>query len=332
MKKVSVAIITYNHEKYIEKAIQSVLVQKTSFTFEIIVSDDCSGDRTQAVIQKLHKENPDCIVPVLRKKNVGMKLNSIETLKFCKGEYVAFLEGDDFWTDSQKLQKQVDFLDQHKDYAAIYHACKVIDHQETEIELPGTFTVTSEYQVNDMESYIIPGQTSTVLARNFWKEDLALLEMLNKVHYSPLDRIVPLLLLSEGRIYCMQEKMSVYRYLIGEKGSWSYKFQRGNYLWRAYAFAVHREIEKMARQLHILISYRKLESKLYSDYIVKGLVWKRPRYFFLAFFMILFGTHRIYMLFHGNQILYARLQKKIQNRYQNRYDGVHDDKNKKSGS
>ena len=68
MKKVSVAIITYNHEKYIEKAIRSVLAQKTSFSIEIIVSDDCSGDRTQAVIQKLQKQNSDCIVPVLRKK------------------------------------------------------------------------------------------------------------------------------------------------------------------------------------------------------------------------------------------------------------------------
>lgn len=328
MKKVSVAIITYNHEKYIEKAIRSVLAQKTSFSLEIIVSDDCSGDGTPAVIQKLQKENSDCIVPILRKKNVGMKRNSIETLKACKGEYAAFLEGDDYWTDSQKLQKQVDFLEEHRDYAATYHACKVIDHQETEIELPGTFTASGEYQAKDMENYLIPGQTSTVLARNFWKEDLSLLELLYKVHYSPLDRIVPLFLLSEGRICCMKEQMSVYRYLIGEKGSWSYKFQRGNYLWRAYAFSIHREIEKMAKKFDILISYRKLEAKLYSDFIAKGVYWKRPGYFLLAFFMILFGTHRVYMLLHGNQILFARLKKKIQKKY----DGVHDDKNKKSGS
>lgn len=328
MKKVSVAIITYNHEKYIEKAIRSVLAQKTSFSIEIIVSDDCSGDRTQAVIQKLQKQNSDCIVPVLRKKNVGMKINSIETLKACKGEYVAFLEGDDYWTDSGKLQKQVDFLDQHGDYSAIYHACKVIDHHETEIELPGTFSASPEYSVKDMENYLIPGQTSTVIARNFWKEDLSLLELLYKVHYAPLDRIVPLFLLSEGKIGCMQEQMSVYRYLIEEKGSWSYKFQRGNYLWRAYAFAIHREIEKIGKKLNVLISYRNLEAKLYSDYMAKGFVWKRPGYFFLALFMILFGTHRMYMIIHGNRILYLRLKKKIQNRY----DGVRDDKNKKSGS
>lgn len=328
MKKVSVAIITYNHEKYIEKAIRSVLAQKASFSIEIIVSDDCSTDRTQSVIQKLQKQYSDCIVPLLRKKNLGMKINSIETLKACKGDYVAFLEGDDYWTDSQKLQKQVDFLEQHRDYAAVFHGCQVIDHHGTKLELPFTFTASTEYKINDIENYLIPGQTSTVMARNFWKADISVLKKLYRVRYAPLDRIIPLFLLSEGRVCCMQEQMSVYRYLIGEKGSWSYKFQRGNYLWRAYAFAVHREIEKIAKQLDILISYQKLEAKLYSDYIAKGFVWKRPGYFLLSFFMILFGTHRMYMFVHGNQILYKRFKKKIQNRY----DGVHDDKNKKSDS
>jgi len=114
--KLSVSIITYNHQDYIEEAIVSVLNQQTDFDFEILVSDDCSTDNTLAVIEKLAKES-NKIKVLYREKNVGMVHNAINTISCCKGEYIALLEGDDFWVDELKLQKQVDFLDQNKDIA-----------------------------------------------------------------------------------------------------------------------------------------------------------------------------------------------------------------------
>ncbi|MCR4922827.1 MAG: glycosyltransferase, partial [Lachnospiraceae bacterium] len=110
--KVSVIFITYNHEKYVEKALKSVLDQKTDFDFEVIVGEDCSTDSTRAVINDLlaREEYKKRTVKLLyREKNLGRPtLNVYQTTMECRGEYLAYLEGDDYWSDPLKLQKQVD--------------------------------------------------------------------------------------------------------------------------------------------------------------------------------------------------------------------------------
>jgi glycosyltransferase involved in cell wall biosynthesis len=119
--KVSVNIITFNHAEFIAKALDSVLMQRTSFDYEIIIGDDCSNDGTREIIEAYHQSFPDKIKPLFRQKNVGMMRNVKETLEACTGEYIAFLEGDDYWTDAGKLQAQVDYLDQHPDCAVCHH-------------------------------------------------------------------------------------------------------------------------------------------------------------------------------------------------------------------
>lgn len=117
---VSVHMITYNHEKYILKAIESVLSQKTTFRFELIVSDDNSLDNTKKIIKNYENHSSNKIIKVLNEKNQGMIKNFLNTFKKCKGKYIAFCEGDDYWTDPYKLQKQVDFLEANPEYGMVH--------------------------------------------------------------------------------------------------------------------------------------------------------------------------------------------------------------------
>ena len=108
---VSVSLICYNQEKYISKAIDSVLMQKTKFDYEIVLSDDCSTDDTAEICKKYAEKYPDIIRLIKRDKNIGGVRNYLENYKLCKGKYISYLEGDDFFVDPYKLQKQVDFLE-----------------------------------------------------------------------------------------------------------------------------------------------------------------------------------------------------------------------------
>jgi len=129
--KVSVAIITYNHERFIAQAIESVLRQRVNFPYEIVIADDHSTDGTAAIIADLYHRYPDKIVPFLRDRNLGAVPNFRQTIAACGGQYVALLEGDDYWTDDNKLQRQVDFLDANPDYAISCHRVKVLDELGT---------------------------------------------------------------------------------------------------------------------------------------------------------------------------------------------------------
>lgn len=118
--KLSVALITYNHEKYIREALDSILMQKTNFDFEIVIGDDCSTDNTP-VICKEYKNKHENIKYERYESNGGISSNWIKTISRCKGDYIALLEGDDFWTSRGKLQLQVDFLDKNTQYSFCYH-------------------------------------------------------------------------------------------------------------------------------------------------------------------------------------------------------------------
>lgn len=119
--KVSVLMITYNHERFIAQAIASAVMQQTTFPIEIVIGEDCSTDGTRAIVQQFQQQYPHLIRLLLHSHNVGMMANFTQTYAACIGEYIAMLEGDDFWTDPYKLQKQVDFLEAHPDYAICAH-------------------------------------------------------------------------------------------------------------------------------------------------------------------------------------------------------------------
>ena len=114
--KVSIVMITYNQEKFVASAIQSILDQSTTFPFELIISDDNSSDKTQEIITSFYFENTKIIKPKFNKSNIGVIKNFYDAISRCEGEYIAYLDGDDYWTDPFKLQNQVEFLDSHPEF------------------------------------------------------------------------------------------------------------------------------------------------------------------------------------------------------------------------
>lgn len=117
---VSIPVITYNHLNFIHQTLNGILMQEVNFKYEIIIGDDFSTDGTKDIILKYAKKYPDAIKVITSEVNVGFLKNSIRLLKACNGKYFAFCEGDDYWTDNLKLQKQVDFLEKNKDYGMVH--------------------------------------------------------------------------------------------------------------------------------------------------------------------------------------------------------------------
>ncbi len=124
--KVSVAIVTYNHEKFIAKALDSVLMQKTNFDYELVIGEDCSTDRTRDILLDYQKRYPNKFRLLLHEENLGMHEHGARVLDACTGEYIAMLDGDDYWTSPEKLQKQVDFLDNHPECSICYHDALIV--------------------------------------------------------------------------------------------------------------------------------------------------------------------------------------------------------------
>jgi len=117
---VSVCTTTFNHEKYISKAIEGALMQKTNFNYELVIGEDCSTDKTKEIISNYTKSFPDKIKAIFNSSNKGMIGNFINVLENCKGKYIAFCDGDDYWVDPHKLQSQIDFLEAYTDYALVH--------------------------------------------------------------------------------------------------------------------------------------------------------------------------------------------------------------------
>jgi glycosyltransferase involved in cell wall biosynthesis len=128
--KVSVCVVTYNQEKYIRQCLQSIVEQETDFDFEVIVGDDCSTDGTRSVIRAFVVKYPDIVNPIFRDTNIGAMNNFADILSVANGNYIALCEGDDYWTDPLKLQKQVDFLEAHPEYGLVHTDYQVYIQKE----------------------------------------------------------------------------------------------------------------------------------------------------------------------------------------------------------
>jgi glycosyltransferase involved in cell wall biosynthesis len=120
---VSVAMITYNHRPYIERAVKCVLDQETDFGMELVIGEDCSTDGTRELVFDLQRRHPELIRLVTSEHNVGAHANALRTERACRGDYVAYCEGDDCWHDPRKLSKQVSFLKTHPDYSMVHSYC-----------------------------------------------------------------------------------------------------------------------------------------------------------------------------------------------------------------
>ena len=206
--KVSVAFITYNHEPFIRQALESVLMQKTDFPFEIVIGEDCSTDGTREIVKEYKEKYPDKIKIITSGSNVGPMPNVVRTYKACKGKYIAILEGDDYWTDPEKLQKQVDLMEANPEYSMCFTDRSVVDRQGKLLKK----NTVPEKMKRTLESKDIIGNytppTQTVLFRRAClKENI--LEGLLKVFNG--DTFLFAILASKGKLICMSEVTAAYR-------------------------------------------------------------------------------------------------------------------------
>ncbi len=123
--KVSVMMLAYNHERWIAQALDSAVAQEVNFSYEIVIGEDCSTDRTREIVKHYAERYPEKIRLLLPETNLGARENARQTAASCGGQYVAMLEGDDYWLSPHKLQKQVDFLDSHGDFSFCFHPVRI---------------------------------------------------------------------------------------------------------------------------------------------------------------------------------------------------------------
>jgi glycosyltransferase involved in cell wall biosynthesis len=217
-KKVSVLIITYNHEKYIAQAVESALHQEVNFPYEIVIGEDCSTDHTRNILKDLSTANPERIRLFLRQNKGGGlpgKSNFVETLKACQGQYVALLDGDDYWTDVRKLRKQVDFLDTNPDFAVSFHNVKV--SYEDECQEPWNYCSTNQKEISTLEDLLdrnFIATSSTVFRRDRLGELPGWFSELKTGDWA-----LHILNARNGKVGYINEVMSVYR--IHQAGYWS---------------------------------------------------------------------------------------------------------------
>jgi glycosyltransferase involved in cell wall biosynthesis len=162
--KVSVCIVTYNHARWIGQAVESALAQQVDFDYEIVIGEDRSTDGTREIVEGLAAANPGRIRALLRDANVGMNRNFAETLAACRGQYVAMLDGDDYWTAPDKLARQVAFLDNHIEYVSCFHDVEVLDDDGGRAR----FNVPGQRETSTLED-LLRGNfivTSSVMFRN----------------------------------------------------------------------------------------------------------------------------------------------------------------------
>jgi glycosyltransferase involved in cell wall biosynthesis len=172
--KVSVTIITYNQKNFIGKAIDSALMQETTFPVEILVGDDCSTDGTRDIIRDYEARYPGRVIGVLHNRNMGKNggINCLETLKRTKGEYWAIMDGDDYWTDPLKLQKEADYLDAHPECSMVFHNARVTFEDGSPSYLLNGPAMKPFYTVDDLvgEEEIWFMATSSQMYRNIIPE------------------------------------------------------------------------------------------------------------------------------------------------------------------
>jgi glycosyltransferase involved in cell wall biosynthesis len=211
---VSVALITYNHEAHIAQALESAIGQKTTFPFEIIVGEDCSTDNTRAIVREYQERYPNLVRALLPDRNQGPFKNVAVTLNACRGKYIAALEGDDYWTSDNKLQRQVDFFETHPECSICFHKVLVLDETG---EQPSRVIPEKAKTISTLED-LLPGNfipsCSAIWRRGLFEK---LPDWVEEVKFS--DWVIHVLNAEHGHIGFVDDCMAVYRLHAG--GTWS---------------------------------------------------------------------------------------------------------------
>lgn len=224
---VSVLVTTYNHEEYIRQALDSILMQKVDFEYEIIVHDDASPDNTASIIREYEEKYPKLIKAIYQPENLYSKgiPRHKYIIKYLKGEYIAICEGDDYWTDPYKLKKQIEFLENNSSFIATYHNVRVIDENGNVFNDDKLYHYkmypAHVFTLKDAEHYKLPGQSASLVYRNIWheiNEETLKLYLMCKTNG---DKKLALLLALQGDIFCFSDVMADHRKIRTKGTSWS---------------------------------------------------------------------------------------------------------------
>jgi glycosyltransferase involved in cell wall biosynthesis len=273
---VSICSTTYNREKYIGQAIDSWLSQETSFIYEIIISDDCSTDKTIQVIKSYQQKYPNKITLFEAGKNIGYSANSVKVYQAAKGKYIAHCDGDDYWIDSLKLQKQIDFLESNSEFVMCFTNSLIINDntQEEKVAKINVWDVCATEQIitihNSLNStrydeICTLGHMSSIVFRN------NVIKEFPKWYYSTYnnDDTLFVMLSKYGKAKFINENCSVYR--VNESGvsSIDFSFERDYKERIKYYFYLNEYLDGQ---------YRKQIFKLISKYCLKlTRIFKRER-------------------------------------------------------
>lgn len=231
--KVSITMLAYNHEKYIEQAIESVLMQEVDFEYELLIGEDCSTDGTLEKI-KPYLVNQQ-IKLFARERNMSKSEigNEMDLRLRAKGKYITLLEGDDYWTDPHRLQKQVDFLDSNPEYIACAHGFVVVDEEGKQYydrDFECQFFQSNPYNKNVFENGQMLSHINSIMYRNFYNEiDKKMLRFFTDYRSMGGDYLLTAFLVLNGKMYCLPDKMSCYRKVVSNKSdSFSSIMERKN--------------------------------------------------------------------------------------------------------
>lgn len=201
---VSVLMIAYNREHYIDEAIRSVLRQKTSFPFEIIIAEDCSTDNTLAVCKKYKEKYPTVINLIANEHNLGLQRNYIQAMKAAKGKYIAICDPDDYWINKHKLQIQFDFLENNKEFTLCFH--RVLNYYAKDgsksLSNGGQKTIST---IEDLAKSNFISNVSVFFRNGIFEIPEGLEHRVN------CDYVFHMLCAQKGKVYYSPKVMAVYR-------------------------------------------------------------------------------------------------------------------------
>lgn len=258
---VSVAMLTYNHQNYIAEAIESVLMQQTSFKVKLIIAEDFSLDTTRQIVLDYQKKYPDKIKLILQNENVGASKNNISLFENLEGKYIAALEGDDYWTDQLKLQKQVGFLEENGDCSLCFHGANYINNNSEIISIHRPLRIPDNYKFGMKDAILGGGGFITTNSMVFHAKYIK--KIPSWMDDAPVGDIpLMLVLASKGKIGYIDQIMSVYR--VASLGSWSSVLQ----IDRVKSKIHHYKIDKMwedfddwtNKRYHKLVLWKKFKN------------------------------------------------------------------------
>lgn len=204
---VSIYMLTYFHEKYIRQAIESVLAQKTQYTYELVISDDFSQDGTRDILREYAEKYPDIIRVNLNDENIGIPKNIYKARSMCRGRYITALSGDDYWINDQKIETEVRFLDEHPQYVAAFNGIELrMDDSTTAYDVipRDKSQFNREYSLKDYEK-CEPLGTHGFFMRNYFlteegREYFAQAQQISKFVDDAVDEV---LILKKGPVYIL---------------------------------------------------------------------------------------------------------------------------------